>query len=71
MRNKIWQIIDLYYDGFKNMRLGKTLWLIIILKIILIYGVLKMFVFDQNFKTLYPTDSQKTQFVLDHLTQGK
>ena len=39
LKNIIYKIWDLYYDGFKNMRLGKTLWMIIIVKLIIIEGM--------------------------------
>ena len=35
----------LYYDGFKQMTLGKTLWLIILVKLFVIFAVLKLFLF--------------------------
>lgn len=35
----------LYYDGFRNMTLGRTLWAIIIVKIIIIFAILKVFFF--------------------------
>lgn len=35
----------LYYDGFKQMTLGKTLWLIILIKLFVIFAVLKLFFF--------------------------
>ena len=33
------KVFDLYYDGFRSMRLGKTLWAIILIKLF-IEGVL-------------------------------
>ncbi|RDU72107.1 DUF4492 domain-containing protein [Helicobacter brantae] len=63
------KIFNLYYEGFRNMQLGKTLWKIIILKLIVLYGVLKLFVFDENFKTLYPHKEQRSEFVLKNLTK--
>ena len=50
------KIFTLYYDGFRNMKLGKVLWGIIFIKIILFFGVLKFFIFDKNLKNLYPND---------------
>lgn len=42
---------DLYYDGFRNMRLGKTLWLIIAIKLFIIFFILKLFFFPNFLKT--------------------
>lgn len=35
----------LYYDGFRQMTLGRTLWLIILIKLFVIFAVLKLFFF--------------------------
>lgn len=65
----IQKIFNLYYEGFKNMKLGKVLWGIILLKVILFFGILKFFVFDENLKTLYPDNKAKSAFVLENLTK--
>ena len=41
---------DLYYDGFRNMKLGKTLWAIILIKLFIIFAVLKVFFFPDFLK---------------------
>ena len=33
------KIFYLYYDGFKNMKLGKTLWLIIAIKLFIMFAI--------------------------------
>ena len=38
----------LYYDGLSNMRLGKTLWLIIGIKLFIIFVILKLFFFPNH-----------------------
>ena len=43
--NLLRRIIDLYVDGFRNMTIGKSLWLLIIIKLFLIFVVLKLFFF--------------------------
>ena len=45
MRKLILNIYRLYADGFRNMTVGKTLWTIIIIKLVLIFLVLKLFFF--------------------------
>ena len=37
------RIFHLYYDGFRTMTLGKTLWTIILIKLAIIFLVLKLF----------------------------
>ena len=41
---------DLYYDGFRNMRLGKTLWAIILIKLFIMFAILKVFFFPDFLK---------------------
>ena len=46
----IHRVFDLYYDGFRQMRLGRTLWLIIIVKLFIIFIILKLFFFPDFLK---------------------
>ena len=41
---------DLYYDGFRNMRLGRTLWTIILIKLFIMFAILKVFFFPDFLK---------------------
>lgn len=62
-------IINLYVDGFKNMRVGKRLWLIIAIKILIMFGILKLFFFNETLNTKFQTSEQKADFVIDNLTK--
>jgi len=44
---RIW---DLYYDGFRTMTLGRTLWAVILVKLFVIFVVLKLFFFPNYIK---------------------
>ena len=46
----LYRVYDLYYDGFRNMRLGKTLWAIILIKLFIIFAILKVFFFPDFIK---------------------
>ena len=48
--NFAYRVFDLYYDGFRNMRLGRTLWAIILIKLFIIFAVLKLFFFPNFLK---------------------
>ena len=41
----IGRIYRFYRDGFREMRLGKTLWLIILVKLFIMFFILKLFFF--------------------------
>lgn len=43
--NMLYRIYDLYADGFRHMTVGKTLWVVIIVKLVIIFLVLKLFFF--------------------------
>ena len=43
-RSFIYRVYDLYRDGFRHMRLGKTLWLIIGIKLFIFFVLVKLFV---------------------------
>lgn len=50
-RNILFRIYDLYADGFRSMTIGKTLWAVIIIKLFIIFAILKIFFFPDFLKT--------------------
>lgn len=40
----------LYYDGFRGMTLGRTLWAVVIIKLFIIFFILKVFFFPDYIK---------------------
>ncbi len=66
------QMFNFYKEGFKNLTLGKTLWKIIFIKLFVMFVILKFFVFDVNFNSIFKSDKEKSTFVLKNLTlEGK
>ena len=57
-----YRVFHLYYDGFRSMTLGKTLWTVIIIKLIIIFLVLKVFFFP-NFIGQHADDGKEADFV--------
>ena len=49
-RNLLRRVWALYYDGFRSMTLGRTLWLIILVKLFIMFFVLKLFFFPDYIK---------------------
>ena len=62
------RIFRFYIDGFRKMTLGKTLWKVIIIKLIIMFGVLKLFFFQDFLGTKFDTDEQRADYVLSELT---
>ena len=46
----IYRAFDLYYDGFKHMTVGKILWAVILIKLFIIFAILKVFFFPDFIK---------------------
>jgi len=63
------RIFRFYVDGFRRMTLGKTLWKVIIIKLIIMFGVLKLFFFHDFLGTKFNTDEQRADYVLSELTK--
>jgi len=63
----LYRAYDLYVDGFRNMTLGKTLWAVILIKLFIIFVVLKIFFFPnflkQNVSKGGEADFVATEFV--------
>lgn len=59
------QIGKFYLEGFKSMTIGKTLWLIILIKLFIIFFVLKIFFFPNFLKG--KTEEQKQEYVSEEL----
>ncbi len=51
------------------MTVGKRLWLIIIIKLIVIFLVLKFFFFPDFLKTHFKTDADRSNYVIEQLTK--
>jgi len=63
------QIYRFYSDGFRNMTVGKRLWAIIIIKLVIIFLILKIFFFPNFLKTNFDTDEERSNYVIEQLTK--
>ena len=48
--NILYKVYHLYADGFRSMTVGKVLWTVIIIKLFVIFFVLKLFFFPDVLK---------------------
>ena len=60
------RIFHLYYDGFRKMTLGKTLWAVILIKLAIIFLVLKLFFFP-DFINTNAKNGDKAGFVSEEI----
>lgn len=65
------RIFNFYYEGFRNMTTGKTLWLIILIKLFIMFAILKMFFFPNFLKTKFSNDTERSNYVIEQLTTPK
>ena len=61
---RIWRF---YYDGFRNMTIGKYLWVIILAKLAVMFLVFKLFFFPNLLERDYSTDDERADAVRTHL----
>ena len=62
------QLYLFYREGFRSMVVGRTLWKIIIIKLFIMFAVLKMFFFPNYLKTNFSTEQDRAGHVLENLT---
>ena len=66
------RVIRFYYDGFSSMSWwGKRVWMIIILKLFVIFIILKLFFFRDFLGEKHDSDGQKSEYVRDQLINSK
>ncbi|MBR2114179.1 MAG: DUF4492 domain-containing protein [Prevotella sp.] len=61
-KNVLYRVYDLYADGFRSMTLGRTLWAIILIKLFVIFVILKLFFFP-NFIKEHAAEGEEPEFV--------
>ena len=58
----------LYIDGFRNLSSwGKKLWIIILIKLFIMFVILKIFFFPDILKKNYDTDAERAEHVRDQI----
>lgn len=62
----LYRIFDLYYDGFRHMQLGRVLWTVIIIKLFIMFAILKVFFFPNYIKE-HAATGQESEFVASEM----
>jgi hypothetical protein len=64
------RVFTFYLDGFRDMpRWGKQLWVIIILKIFILFFVFRLFFFPNYLKSNFDSDADRSMHVIQRLTE--
>ena len=62
------RIFRFYLDGFKSMEIGKTLWVLILVKLFIMFVVLKIFFFPR-YLNQFETKPEKEDYVSKELVE--
>lgn len=65
--HKVWH---LYVDGFRSMTVGRTLWLIIAIKLIVFFAIIKVLFFPDFLASRCDSDQAKADYVRHELLDG-
>ena len=69
--SNIWiRVYRFYRDGFREMTLGRTLWALILVKLFIMFFVLRLFFFP-DFLARFETERQKSDYVMEQLPNFK
>lgn len=59
-------VFRFYLDGFRSMTLGRTLWAIILIKLFIMFAILRLFFFPDQLGGM--DQEQRSEHVLEQLT---
>ncbi len=62
------RIFRFYYDGFRSMTWGRKLWGIILLKLFIMFAILRLFFFPDLLKRDFNSDEERASHVLEQIT---
>lgn len=66
--NLFQRIYHFYADGFRGMTVGRTLWIVIIIKLVVMFAVIRLF-FVPDILGGFDNDTQRAEAVREHLSQ--
>ncbi len=68
-KNIFIRIIRFYIEGFRTMTWGKTLWIVILIKLFIMFAILKVFFFPDFMKTNFKSDDERSKYMIEELTK--
>lgn len=70
--NVVQRIWKFYLSGFKDLsNWGKQVWIIILVKLFIMFVILRIFFFPDFLKSNYNTDEERSEHVMEILTKSK
>ncbi|MDR1673766.1 MAG: DUF4492 domain-containing protein [Bacteroidales bacterium] len=62
-------LFTFYRDGMKNMTVGKTLWVLVLIKLFVMFVILKIFFFPDLLNTHFDDDASRADYVQQQLIE--
>ncbi len=56
-----------FRDGFHNMTVGRSLWTVVLIKLFIMFGILKLFFFPNFLNKNFDTEQEKADHVINEL----
>jgi hypothetical protein len=69
MINTALKVFGFYRDGFRSMRTGRPLWFINLIKLIIIFGFLKIIFFPDYLQSNFSNDEERAAHVSENITR--
>ena len=65
------QIFNFYVEGFRSMTVGKSLWLLILIKLFIMFAILKLFFFPDLLSSNFDNDDDRARHVRSELLKDR
>jgi hypothetical protein len=66
--NPLMTVYTFYRDGFKSMTVGRTLWVLILIKLFIMFFILKLFFFP-TFLKQFKSSSERENYVREQFIE--
>ncbi|MCD8172250.1 MAG: DUF4492 domain-containing protein [Alistipes sp.] len=67
--NVFYRVWAFYRDGFRSMTIGRTLWALILIKLFIMFAILKVFFFPNQFRGL--SAEERSMTVIENLSRTR
>jgi hypothetical protein len=65
-------VFRFYSEGFRNMSgWGRKVWIIILIKLFIMFAILRLFFFPDFLKKNFDNDKQRSEYVMDQLINSR
>jgi uncharacterized membrane protein len=66
------KIFSFYFEGFTSMsKWGRKVWIVIMIKLFIMFAILKVFFFSDFLNTRFKSDSERSEYVREQIINSK